>query len=422
MARGRKNLEITLGENPDATPAGTPDEAGGEGVASIFDFQGDARVRVLHRNEKTQRFEPHGYFPADSTEETILNEFGGGRYRVQLLVRDDTGREIIKTTRDIDLPGAYKPPAGDLPGIGARHPKAPAPNGNGAAAAVAAVANGGNLMDVLNAGVVSTLLDLLKTTKEINSRSAPAPDPMLFKLMEAQAATQQKMMEFMLTLATKDNGGSDRKSIMAELLQMKELFAPANGAVPTDPMKMFNNMLDTFKSFRDAAADVAPETGGDGVDRIMGSIPKLVEVVAEQHQMQKAAREQHAVVRTPAGAASVPEVSTLQPQPELAMWQKILRQQAARLVASAAAKHDPDVIAGTAILFAPPAVKEALMLFFHRDEAEVMADVLAEVPGMAEHREWLGEFILAAQERLFPDEFADDDDDAAEGGEPDGAA
>jgi hypothetical protein len=250
---------------------------------------------------------------------------------------------------------------------------------------------------------------------------------MLFKLMEAQAATQQKMMEFMLTLATKGgDGDSSRKEFMAELLQMKELFASASGgAVPADPMKMFTNMLDVFKTFRETADEVNPPR--DTGDPIMDSIPKLVEVVAEQHQLNKQARAEAAqrggvvrpVVMPANGAPTVPEVGTVPPHADLAMWQKILRQQSARLVASAVAKHDPDVIAGTAILFAPPNVKEALMIFFHRDEPEIMADMFAEIPAMTDHREWLSDFILSAQERLFPDEFSDDatdaTDDAAEG-------
>ena len=417
MARGR-----TIELNPNAAPDAPPEEAGGEGSESLFDASGDARVRILRRDERTQKMVTHGYMEPTVSEEMVSARFGGGHYRAQLFVPDDSGVPKVKRSRDFDIPGPYKPPLkiNTMDEVG---PNAPLVNGQPASAMPVMVGSGDDLMQVLKAGIINTLLEMMKSTKEMNTRAPAGPDPIMLEMLRQVSATQQEMMKFMMTVAMKDTGKNGERDTLEMMAKMKEILAPANGAVPTDPMKMFNNMLETFKSFRDAAADVAPETGGDGVDRIMGSIPKLVEVVAEQHQMQKAAREQHAVVRAPAGAASVPEVSTLQPQPELAMWQKILRQQSARLVASAVAKHDPDVIAGTAILFAPPAVKEALMLFFHRDEAEVMADVLAEVPGMAEHREWLGEFILAAQERLFPDEFADDDDDdAAEGGEPDGAA
>jgi hypothetical protein len=413
MARGRRNPAIELDVQPDAVPATNPEETGGEGVASLFDFSGDARVRVLHRNEKTQRYEPHGYFPADATEESVLNEFGGGRYRVQLLVRDDAGREVIKTQRDFDLPGEYRPPAGDLPGIGTRA-SGYRPKEEAASTAVAPIVSGGDdLMQVLKAGIINTLLEMMKSTKEMSAPRTPAVDPMLVEIMKAQAATQSQMMQFMLTLATKD-GGDSKKDMLDLMAKMKELVAPpasANGVVPADPMKMFNNMLETFKSFREAAEDVSPPS--DGMGGILSAAPKLIEVISEQHQMQKNAA---AAAASQPRAAQQPIVGTIAPQPQgppPALWQRALREHAGRLVASAAAKHDPDVIAGTAILFAPPALLEAFKIFFHRSEEEVAADVFTEIPLLAEHREWVADFVVAAQERLFPEEFEGEDEPEA---------
>jgi len=397
---GRRGAALEINANVEAAPP--PDESGGDGAASLFDATADARVRILRREDSTQKFVTHGYFPPEVNEETVNASFGGGYYKAQLVIPDPaSGRLMIKRVREFKIPGIYKPPQKINDFADAANKDAtPAV----AALPAVAVGGGGDLMAVLNAGVVSTLLDLLKTTKEINTR--PQADPMMLELMKAQAATQTKMIELMMTRS--GDGDASRKEIMAELLQMKELFAPANnGAVPADPMKMFNNMLDTFKSFKDAAEEVSSPQNTEG--DIFSSIPKVVEVLVEQHQLNKQERQaaQSRVVRSVAALPTASEIGTIPPQPELAMWQKILRQQSARLVASAAAKHDPDVIAGTAILFAPPNVKEALALFFHREEPEIMADVLAEIPTMTEHREWLAEFILAAQERLFPEEFVD---------------
>jgi len=419
----------TLEMNPSVVAEPPPEESGGENAASLFDATSDARVRILRRDESNQRFVTHGYLPPDANEETVNAMFGGGYYKAQLVIPDPTsGRLVIKRARDFKIPGAYKPPQkintfedASQNGVSAAQAAAASP------ALPAGISGGNDLMAVLNAGVVSTLLDLLKTTKEINSRPSQSADPMMLELMKAQAATQAKMIELIMARDEKrgaDDGG--RKEIMAELLQMKELFAPANGAVPADPMKMFDNMLQTFRSFKDAAEEVSPHT--DGGDPLFSSIPKVVEVLVEQHNMSKlaAAGQQQRVARRavpgPAGGVTqTPEVSTIsQPTEELAMWQKILRQQSARLMASAAAKHDPDVIAGTAILFAPPPVLEALKIFFHREEAEITADVLTEVPGMVDHGEWLAEFIVCAQERLFPEEFADDTEDESEGDGADG--
>ncbi len=413
----RAALEI----NANVEPSAPPEESGGDGSASLFDTTSDARVRVLRRDDTTQKFVTHGYLPPDANEEMVNALFGGGFYKGQLVVPDPaTGKLQIKRTRDFRIPGAYKPPQkiNDF---------ADAMNANGSAASPLvtvspASAQGlpstGELMQALNAGVISSVIDLLKSMREVKTIAPPVgPDPMMMKLMETQGALQLKILEILMTRG--NDGDATRKTVMAELVQMKEIFASSNGAVPTDPMKMFNNMLETFKSFKDAAAEVAPEPSD--VDPIMGSIPKLVEVIAEQHQMSK-----NRVVRSapmPTGGAPVaPEVGTLPPQPDLAIWQKILRQQSSRLMVSATAKHDPDVIAGTAILFATPPIREALQIFFHRDETAIMADVLTEIPAMVEHREWLGEFIQCAQERLFPEEFAEDDDPIEKEGEEGGAS
>jgi len=421
MARTAKTVTIEEdGEETEGPLAGpAPErEIAAKLKASLFDFQGDARVRLLHRNEKTQRFEPHGYFPADATEEHVLNEFGGGRFRAMLLVRNPLGQEVIETQRDFDLPGYYKPPTGDLPGIGSRDPTALPKRESVAVAAsgMSMLPGSGDLMEILKAGIIEKLLDIMKTSREVH---APAgPDPMLMKLMETQAATQQKMMEFMLTLATKDKSGS-KEDMFETMTKVKELIGPPP-SVSGDPMAMFNTMLETFTRMREVADDINPSTQRGSGDSLMDSIPRLVEVVAEQHELnkqQRAAATQRGPQRMP--SVAVPSSLPSQPEPSLAIWQMLLRRQAARLLSSAAAKHDPDVIAGTAILFAPPNVKEALALFLHRDAAAVMADVLVEIPGLADHRDWVADFITAAQERMFPDEFTDEIDEAVEG-KPDG--
>jgi hypothetical protein len=146
----------------------------------------------------------------------------------------------------------------------------------------------------------------------------------------------------------------------------------------------------------------------------MDSIPQLVGVISEQHQMNKeraAAALAPRQIPVPPVANPPAQVNTV-PMSEVPIWKHLLRQQGPRLVASAVAKHEPEVIAGTAILFAPPHVREALAEFFHREEAEVAADILVEVPAMAAHTEWLTEFVNAAQYRLFPEEFGEDEDNA----------
>ncbi len=236
------------------------------------------------------------------------------------------------------------------------------------------------------------------------------------------------MMEFMMTLAVKDSGGD--KDMLTMLAKMKEIVSPAGTIAPgaaTNPMEMFNTMLETFTRMREVADDISPHKNDNDTDPLLASIPKLVETITEQHQLNKAERAARVTTRNvpgPAGGtARIPVVSAAPtPPPEnLAMWQMILRQQSTRLVTFAAAKQDPDDVAAMAILFAPPNVKEALAIFFHRDDVAISADIFAEIPALAEHHEWVTDFIHAAQERLFPDEFADADEETGETGDGDTA-
>lgn len=414
MGRRAQAVEV----DPNVEAGAPPEEAGGAGSASLFDASGDARVRVFRRDDRTQKMVTHGFFPPEVSEEDVSKAFGGGYYRAQLVMPDPaSGLTKIKQSRDFQIPGAYRPPShiNSIEDVSKNGGSASSPAAAIAATAGMVPSGGGDLMEVLKAGIINTLLDMMKTNRE--TRAPVGPDPMLLKLMEQQAATQQKMMEFMLTLATKDTGDS-RKEILATLAQMKELVAPP--AVATgDPMAMFNTMLETFTRMREVADDINPKAT-TGSDPLMDSIPKLVEVVAEQHAMNKQQRVATRPVPGPAGGvAQMPVVGTIQPADPNppTIWQQILRNHGPRLLASAVAKHDADVIAGTAILFAPPHVREALALFFHRDSNEVAGDIQTEIPAMADHREWLDEFIEAAQARLFPDEFSDEgeEDDAEDG-------
>jgi hypothetical protein len=411
----RRTTELNADEN--AQIPTVPEEAGGDGSASLFDAEGDARVRILRRDERTQKMVTHGFMEPTVSEEKVSNAFGGGHYRGQLFIPDPaTGQPRVKRSRDFYIPGPYKPPQriNTMEDIG---PNAPV-NGAGTGPLIGQTATGqlpstGELMQALNAGVISSVIDLLKSMREVKAPAAPVgPDPMLLKVMETQGQIQMKILELLMT--RKDGDGNSKQEILDMMTKMKELVTPpVQGGIPTDPMKMFNSMLDTFKSFRDAAEDVSPPRSDNPV---LDSIPKLVEVIAEGQAMQKqqaAAAVSHVPVPVNGGVAQMPQVNRMPAPDDRPIWKRIIAQQGARMLAQAAAKSDPDVIAGAAILFAPPAAKEALAIFFHRELEEVSADILAELPQMAEHREWLDAFVEAAQARLFPDEWADDEPETA---------
>lgn len=403
---GRRAAAIEIDASVEAGKP--PEEAGGEDAASLFDASGDARVRIMRRDNTSQKMVTHGYFPPTVKEEDVANAFGGGHYRAQLVIPDPaSGLAKVKAGRDFYIPGAYKPPA-KITTFEDAGPNGPMSNPQTAAASVQLpVPTGGDdLMAVLKAGIINTLLEMMKTTRE--AAKAPGTDPLLLEFLRQQAedrkaATEMqfKMMEFMLKNSNQPTGNS-RAEVLDELAKFKEVLGGTGG----NNMDTLKTMIETFREFRDAAEDVASPHGTG--DPIMDSIPKLVEVVAEQHQLNKQARTPQAPRQIPVPPSTTPQVNTL-PMPEIPVWKQVLRSQGKKLLASAIAGHDAEVIAGTAILFAPPHIKAALTEFFHRDEPEVMADILAEIPEMANHREWLSDFVNNAQFRLFPDEFNDDE-------------
>lgn len=375
------------------SPEGNPLEEE-KGNASLFDFSGDARVRTYRRDTTTQKWVIHGYFPATATEEDISREFGGGEYWVQLMLPDrESGRESISTSRKFRIPGPYRPPQTDLPGI--RREGAPLASGATPAATVGTMPSGmSDMMGVLNATVMSTFIDLLKTFKEASNRPAPTMDPMLVEILKAQAGTQQKIIEMIITLSAKD-GGDSKKEVLQMMESMKGLLTPA--VSPGNPMEMFNSMLQAFTSMRDVADDLAPPRGGTG-DPLMDSLPKLVEVVAEQHQMSKRQR-----MGVPPSATLTPVVST-ESQPTLALWQRILRSQGRNLVSSASRGISANTAALVAIEYAPQDVIGVFQEFFNRDPDAVVADMIREVPPLAAFPAWARSFVDEAKTMLFEDE------------------
>jgi hypothetical protein len=407
-----RNPARKLQENSEVNPAEIPQEAGGEGSPSLFDFSGDARVRVQRKDDRTQKMVTHGYFPPNVADDDVLKEFGGGFFRAQLLVPDEQGREQIKRTRDFVLPGPYKAPTGELPGIGSRAPGAPKladlPRPMQSASPGMA-----DMAGMLNATMLTTFMDMIKTMKDISSRPAPvapAVDPMLVEMMRGQAAVQTKVLELLLT-PKPNNDGNSKKEILELLASMKELVAPP-AAQSGDPNAMLTSIVEAMKQLRGVAEEFNPQpTPTDPMD----ILPKLAEVAIEEHNMRKQrAAQGQPVNRSPGQPQPAVEVSTLP------IYQQVLRREAPRLISAAQAGRSAELVADIAVEFMPPNIKGVITEFFHHPLEEVIANVTTEIPMLAQYPQWVGEFVERAQELLFPDEFTDDAEEVGQPGEQTG--
>jgi len=383
--------------SPEISAAEAPEESAEVGLGpglSLFDASGDNRVRCLRRDEKTQKWTTHGYFPPGVTEGDVLKEFGGGTYWMQLLVQGPEGGESIKQSRQMKLVGAYHPPIGDLPGI----------RDKSAVATAMAVPSGGggdSLSAMFNATIMTAFMDMVKTMKEVSTRPAPTTDPLLLEMMKAQANVQSKMIELMVANSG-NNRGDSKKDVLEMMESMKGLLTPPPAPVVNDPEKQLTSLVGAIKQLRDVSEEFRPDTGTG--DPLMDSIPKLVEVVAEQHQMQKAAavRSVKPSLTSPVHQAQLPAGENVP------LWKRVLQREGPRFVAAAQAGRNPETIAAVSVEFMPPNIVGAMREFFHRTTTEVAAQIIAEIPALTEQPVWVTEFVEHAQFLMFPDEFDED--------------
>jgi hypothetical protein len=392
--------------SPDVSPAKPPDEAleveeSGPGL-SLFDASGDTRVRCLWKDPTRQKWTTHGYFPPDVTEETLLKLFGGGEYMLQLLVQGNEGREEIKQTRRVKLIGPHRIPA-ELPGIHTVNNTSPAQQS--AAPVVGTISGGGgDMLSMLNATVMTTFMDLLKTMKEVSNRPAPSTDPMILKMMESQAAVQGKLIELMLA-----NGGgkSDTKKDFMDLLELVKGIMPSPAATG-DPNKVLESVVSAVKQLRDVSEEFSPDKGSG--DPLLDSIPRLVEVIAEEHQQRKGQQTPAATGQNP---PRVKPPQGQQGQLQVPIWKRVLRREGPRLLQAAQAAKKPEPLATMIVEFMPSTIKGAMTEFFHRETTAVVQDVLTEVPGLDQFPVWVNELVEEVQFIMFPEEF----DDGEEGEE-----
>lgn len=409
MAKERKKGRV-LEENPNVTPAETPAEIGGPEVVSLFDASGDTRVRIQRRDERTQKLVTQGYFPSNATEEDVSRVLGGGDYQAQLLMMDESGREIIKQSHRFKVPGAYKEPA-EMVGI-----RKDATPGSPAAAPVP---SGGahNMGEMLNATMLTAFMDMVKTMKETVNKPPAGPDPMLLKMMETQGQMQMKLMELMIV--SSGSKGDSKKDMLEMIASIKELFPPAApGAAAPDPAAFMKNIAEMIKSVRDVSDDLAPDRP-DSTDP-MAYLPKLAEVIVEQNNKERAARTRR--LPRPASPASPVAAAAGEEPPQVTgpAWERIIKAQGPLLLKQAQADRDPQWAAQSALTLAPENLVPAITEFFNVPTQEVVGRIFTAVPGMQTYPEWTAEFAFWGRVELGFEEEPEEGEEQPEHGDGEG--
>lgn len=363
----------------------------------------------MRRDDKTLKMVFHGYLSPDCHEATISDVFGGGHYRAQLTVVTERG-EVIKQSRDLDVPGPYKPPTGELPG--ARALEAAGRSLSPGAQANALPADGG--MNILNTALIASVVDLLKSFRDVKTPAAAGITPeVLIAMIQSQSTMQMKMMEAMLT---RDKGDS-KKEVLDLMEQLKGLISPIGGTSPNpnNPAEIMKNIVETVRQLRDVSDDLNPRGGTEPMD-ILG---KLAEVVVTEQQHRNQGRGQ----RPPQGRRSVAPAITQgegkMPVEQVPTWQLVLHKEGPRLLAQAQVGRDPGVVASIAMEYAPPQIAGVLAEFFRQEPADIITKLGEHVPGLKGFPDWTMAFVEEVRLILGYEEDEEESDgsggDVAEG-------
>lgn len=382
--------------DPTATPAKNPDEVGGPSAMALFDATADTRIRILRRDDKDMRYIHHGVLaPENANEEMVGNLFGGGVYRAQLLVKDEAGREVIKSSRDFRIPGPYKPPQGDLP-TGAPIVANPAP------VHVARPAGVPQIGDILSAGV----LQLFQSMSLMQQQST--------QMMEAQSKAFTLLMERAVNRKETD--------WVALASAASPLIAAWIGKSPEDrpdPLEMIEKVTSLVRantgqqsSLKDMAetmaaiADMRDAFGGGGStgDPLMDSLPKLITLIGDGIEMQK----RHAGGAPPSGQQP-PATALPAGNPALTGWQKLLASQRGRLVDLARRGVNPELAAEMAVEVLPEQYRGLLVEALKDDEAAT-TKIRQAIPEVEEFAYWFGAFFDALRIVVLGEEGESDEE------------
>jgi hypothetical protein len=312
---------------------------------------------------------------------------------LQLLVTEASGREVIKQTHQITVPGEYKPPR-ELFGLKKDPVVTTTPQG-------ATVHQYDNTPAALNAAVIGSVIDLLKSMKEVQK----SPQLDLVAILKPIADAQAQTFQLLLALITKDKDksvSSPQKEFLDMMQAVKSLIpTPPN---PGNPAELMGNIVETIKQLRGVTEELSPdkEEKGDPM-RILGQLAEVVMTEQQQRKNQTGTggpvtRPQ--LVREPVPGAAAEPV----PLPTLTRWQQVLQQQGPRLLLMARMGRDAGVMADFSLEVLPPELRDDVVEFFSHDPETILSDIISVVPEFATHRLWLKEWVDAVIDGLFGEE------------------
>ena len=393
MANPRKTTRI--GPRDSVDPEGRATKVfPGEAVTdprpiTLFDnLRPDDQIRIYREDERTHKSVFHGVLGRDEgTEDRVFELFGGGKYRAQVMARNEGGSYIVDRSSDFILPGSYKPVVGDLPGT----VRPPGIVGVIPASSVAPVSGTRELME---SAMFSKVMELMQSGK--------APSAIDWPPIVASMAT---LAGTIITGLLNKKSGPDPET-RAALDRMENILAgikgqpgPATTAIG-DAVRAIKELVEV----RDVIQGGANSDGGEkGQMWAMGA--KLLEAIAARGAMPQAPD-----LAMPQLASPGPQA----PGPVHPLWHQWLLHYEGQLVTAARRGADPQGLAEMVANMLPTDEEGILLEFLAKVNAESL--VLEVVPALRDFPTWTAAVIRALREEMGPDdehdpgEVADADD------------
>lgn len=396
--------ERSPGKNRPSQPASLQPEGetstdGGES-ANIFDRVWDDSFVSLHRRDPLTGWVMHPRLALEeATEEFVQEKFGGGVWRFQEKYRDpETNALRIGRTRQLVIGGPYKGIMETPPIVGTISP-ASSPS-NGPATAPGQPGGFPNFGEVMSGG--------------------------LLQMFQASGVMQQQMMAFMQSASEQNRAlltavaGSrtDFMPLISAILPIVQTLLTRNGNA-MDPLEMVtkvagvlgtvgggkgtdvSGMIGMMRDLLDLKDELGGARGADAPDPLLGSVPKLVELLVERHNMEKGGRPALLPATTPL-TEPLPNVPTPTP---LLLWQRVINENKRTLISFAASGQPADFVAEMAIRLMPDNYEVALKEFVNMPDHVQQA--LDFAPELKNFPDWTTTFFAEVKKMLLEDEAED---------------
>jgi hypothetical protein len=357
----------------------------------------DPRVRILWYDGALGKWITHGFLPIDEAGPDLLAEmFGGGKWKTQVVAYDDQGKVAIRWARDWVIPGPYKPPIKELPGLGPR-----------TAAAATEVANvrpretetrGGpypSAGESLNAALVGSVLDLLKAQREMVKTPVSTTD--WGAVLSVVAPVAQAIILKMMDRNTTDPVlVATLHKLEGELESLQNKPGPTANAV-TDVLESIERIVKVSSKVRKLAAGDEESTDPEAAMWSMGK--KAFEALLSG---------QHSVPGS--GTAPLLPGATVPggpPQPPKPLWERILIRHGRDMLIAASRGVDPTLAADWTMNMIPSDLQGAVIELLRKPEAEGL--VMQVLPDLAQYPQWVHDFVVTARESLVGEPEPEDE-------------